>query len=67
MKSCKIDSSFFDVEHNRNNTGSVKYDKLPVGTLYSDIIPMWIADMDFKVPPQVEDALTQTSRQGIFS
>ena len=66
MKSCKIDSSFFDVEHNRNNTGSVKYDRIPVGTHYSDIIPMWIADMDFKVPPQVEDALTQTSRHGIF-
>lgn len=66
MKSCKIDFSFFDVVHNRNNTGSVKYDKSPVGTHYSDIIPMWIADMDFKVPPQVEDALTQTSRHGIF-
>ncbi len=66
MKSCKIDFSFFDIEHNRNNTDSVKYDNIPVGTQYRDIIPMWIADMDFKVPPLVEDALVQTSRHGIF-
>ena len=31
----------------------------PIATKYSDIIPLWIADMDFKVPPQVEDALLE--------
>lgn len=56
----KIDASFFDIEHDRANTGSVKYDAV------KSAIPMWVADMDFKVPPEVEEALVRTARHGIF-
>ena len=51
----------FDSENNRRNTNSTKRD------VKENELPMWIADMDFKVPPKVEDALTKTSRHGIFS
>ena len=66
MKSNKIDLTFFDTVHDRKNTGSIKYDTLPSGRRYNDIIPMWIADMDFKVPIEVENALLSVSEHGIF-
>ena len=66
MDSNKIDLSFFDTVYNRQNTGSVKYDMLPSGSRHKDIIPMWIADMDFKVPIEVENVLLSVSRHGIF-
>lgn len=62
MASDKIDLSFFDTVYDRSNTGSVKYDRLAG----SDVIPMWIADMDFKVPPEVTAALTAAAEHGIF-
>lgn len=66
MKSNKIDLTFFDTVYDRKNTGSIKYDTLPSGSRYKDIIPMWIADMDFKVPIEVENALLSVSEHGIF-
>lgn len=61
MKDCKISSEFFDVIWQRRGTGAVKYK-----TDDENIIPMWVADMDFKVPPAVEDALISAARHGIF-
>lgn len=66
MNSNKIDLSFFDTVHDRKNTGAIKYDTLPSGSRYKDVIPMWIADMDFKVPSEVENALLSVSEHGIF-
>lgn len=62
----KIDSSFFDKKYNRNNTSSVKYDMKPNGNVPNNLIPMWVADMDFKVPPSVEEELVRVSKHGIF-
>jgi len=31
-----------------------------------DILPMWVADMDFRSPPQVIDALKKTAERGFF-
>lgn len=69
-----IDRSFFDRITDRSNTGSIKYDLRPKGwnpqspgcCYPDDLIPMWVADMDFKVPPSVEDALVTTAHHGIF-
>ncbi|GAA0103617.1 pyridoxal phosphate-dependent aminotransferase [Paraclostridium sordellii] len=49
----------FDEEVNRINTNSVKYDKYKenFNTDKDDIIPMWIADMDFKTCDEITKAL----------
>lgn len=36
---------------NRNNTNSLKWD------LFNDKFPMWVADMDFKVAPEISNAI----------
>ena len=62
----KLDRSFFDEIHDRSNTGSVKYDEHPAGYAEVRLLPMWIADMDFRTVPEVCEALAQTASQGIF-
>lgn len=46
----------------RRGTNSYKWD-LPKG---EDIIPMWVADMDFKTAPCIIDALKRRVEHGIF-
>ena len=46
----------------RRHTGSLKYDKYLQGrdseaAAYSDILPLWVADMDFETPPPIARAL----------
>lgn len=62
----KIDKTFFNTKTDRKKTNSVKHDMKPKGKVPDNLIPMWVADMDFKVPPQVEEELVKTSRHGIF-
>lgn len=52
----------FDERVERNHTDSEKWLK------YSgqDIIPLWVADTDFKTAPQILNALTQRVAEGIF-
>ncbi len=45
----------FDTVLDRKNTDSIKWDKY-AGT---DIIPLWVADMDFPMPPPVHHALME--------
>lgn len=47
----------FDEIVRRENTGCLKYDMLKEKFGRDDIIPMWIADMDFKTPPFIMNAL----------
>ncbi|WP_096200561.1 MalY/PatB family protein [Bacillus sp. FJAT-45350] len=56
----------FDKVVERRNTGSAKWDM--VDTLYrgKDLLPFWVADMDFKVPTEVIDALQQKVSHGVF-
>lgn len=42
----------FDLVFERHGTGSTKWSRYP-----ADVLPMWVADMDFAVPPVVVDAL----------
>lgn len=58
-----MDRSFFDAVHDRHTPGDIKYG--PVEGVES-VIPLWVADMDFKVPPAVEEALAAAARRGIF-
>jgi cystathionine beta-lyase len=54
--------SEFDKCISRIDTGSLKYDKYKG----RDVIPMWVADMDFRSPEPVRDALRKRINHGIF-
>lgn len=47
----------FDEIINRNGTDSVKWDAVERRWGRNDLIPMWVADMDFRTAPFVIDAL----------
>lgn len=44
-----------------DRTGSAKYSRFP-----KDVIPMWIADMDFASPPVITHAVTRAAQRGLF-
>jgi len=46
----------------RHGTAAVKWDKYAE----RDVIPMWVADMDFRSPPSVVDAVRQRVEHGVF-
>jgi cystathionine beta-lyase len=50
----------------RKNTYSLKYDFIKERGKNEDVIPLWVADMDFQTPPEVINALVDLSRHGIF-
>ncbi len=56
----------FDRATERYNTDSLKYDFALKRNMPEDVLPLWVADMDFPAPPCVLDALTEKSRHGIF-
>ncbi|ASN05794.1 MalY/PatB family protein [Virgibacillus necropolis] len=56
----------FDQAINRYNTNSVKWDKTEKLFGDKDILPMWIADMDFACPKPVVDAIKARADHGIF-
>ena len=47
----------FDAILDRRGTGSMKWDVAPRFHGVDDVIPLWVADMDFPVPPAVTEAL----------
>lgn len=53
----------FDILNDRRIPGDVKYQSI---NGLSDFIPMWVADMDFKTAPCVENAFNQVARHGIY-
>lgn len=52
----------FDCITPRHNSGSYKWDT----TDDPELLPMWVADMDFKTAPAIIEALEQRVRHGIF-
>ncbi len=56
----------FDEYIDRFGTGCTKFDSIPQSGYPMDTIPMWVADMDFKAPPCVQDALREAVEFGIF-
>src|SRR5699024_8851883 len=51
---------------NRKHTKSVKWDMLQDVFHTDDILPMWVADMDFKAPEKVNEALRSRAGHGIY-
>ena len=56
----------FDEIIDRRNTNSIKYDFMSERGKAEDLIPLWVADMDFKVPDAVTKALAEAVEHGIF-
>ena len=50
----------------RKNSDSLKFDFAKEKGLPEDVLPLWVADMDFKAPPGVIDALQKSLDRGIF-
>lgn len=51
----------FDEVIDRRDTDSKKYSAYP-----PEVIPMWIADSDFKAPAPIVDALVERMKQGVY-
>lgn len=56
----------FDEIINRNNSSSFKYDLKSKFFQVNDILPMWVADMDFKVPECITEAIHDRSKHEIY-
>lgn len=56
----------FDEVIDRKNTNSLKHDFALENSLPEDVLPMWVADMDFKAPPSVLEAMKKSAEHGIF-
>ena len=50
----------FDQCPDRRGTESVKWD------LYPGTLPMWVADMDFRIAPEIQEALQKRLDHGVF-
>jgi len=61
-----LDKSFFDQVIDRRGTNSSKWDGLKNVYGTDDAIPMWVADMDFRSPPEVVEAIKQRAQHGMF-
>lgn len=56
----------FDTIIDRRNTKSLKYDFARLRGMPEDVLPLWVADMDFKTSSYVEDALVECARHAVF-
>lgn len=56
----------FDTIIDRKNTDCLKYDFAKRRGMPEDVLPLWVADMDFKTSSYVEDALAERAKHGIF-
>lgn len=56
----------FDEPVDRRNTSSLKYDFAVRRGKPADVLPLWVADMDFRTPPEVRETLRKAADFGIF-
>lgn len=56
----------FDKIIDRRGTNSLKYDFAVERGKPADILPLWVADMDFQTAPEIRDALAEAVRHGIY-
>lgn len=56
----------FDEIIERRGTGCLKYDFTERNGMPEDVLPLWVADMDFRTSSYVEDAVVKRTRHGIF-
>ena len=56
----------FDTIHNRKNTDSIKWDFGMQRMGRDDLLPLWVADMDFRLPDNILKNISKRVEHGIF-
>lgn len=56
----------FDEAASREGTDCIKYDLREETFGRKDVIPMWVADMDFKTPGFITDKICERAEHGLF-
>lgn len=56
----------FDTIIERKNTYSIKYDSYQQQNQLKNVIPLWVADMDFKTAPEIIEDLVERAKHGIY-
>ncbi|MDY3918214.1 MAG: MalY/PatB family protein [Candidatus Limivivens sp.] len=56
----------FDTVIDRRGTNCLKYDFARERGKREDVLPLWVADMDFRTAPEILEKLEQTVQHGIF-
>ena len=56
----------FDEVVDRKGTNCAKWDTIEAKNKPKDVLPMWVADMDFKSPKEIENALVKRIKQGVY-
>ena len=56
----------FDTVIDRTHTNSLKYDFAVQRGKPKDVLPLWVADMDFQVSSYIQEALSDSVAHGIF-
>ena len=56
----------FDEIVDRTGTDCLKYDFAVRRGRPADVLPFWVADMDFRIAKEIEDAIVERARHGIF-
>lgn len=56
----------FDEVIDRKGTNCLKYDFAVRRGMPEDVLPLWVADMDFRTSSYVEDAVIERTKHGIF-
>ena len=62
----RFDAEYFDRVVARRGTSCVKWDAKPPVKVDGDIIPLWVADMDFPAAPCIQKALEERVEHGVF-
>lgn len=62
----KMENYQFDREISRKNTNSLKYDFAVERGYPENVLPLWVADMDFSTAAPILDALHKAVDHGIF-
>ncbi len=62
----EFDLKIFDEVIDRKNTRAIKFDYAPRKGVPEDALPMWVADMDFRAPTCINEAISARALHGIY-
>ena len=66
MQQTSLEKINFNIVVNRKNTNCLKYDFAVRRGRPENVLPLWVADMDFKVAPEITQAIEKRVAHGIF-
>ena len=66
MQQKSLEKINFNIVVNRKNTNCLKYDFAVRRGRPENVLPLWVADMDFEVAPEITQAIEKRVAHGIF-